>query len=41
DVGHFETEQFTKELFFDIIRKKLPTFAVHISKVNTNPIIYS
>lgn len=41
DVGHFETEQFTKELFFDIIRKKIPTFAVHISKVNTNPIIYS
>lgn len=41
DVGHFETEQFTKELFFDIIRKKLPTFAVHISKINTNPIIYS
>ena len=41
DVGHFETEQFTKELFFDIIRKKLPTFAIHISKVNTNPIIYS
>ncbi|MDD2284450.1 MAG: Nif3-like dinuclear metal center hexameric protein [Paludibacter sp.] len=40
DVGHFETEQFTKELFFDIIRKKLPTFAVHISKINTNPIIY-
>lgn len=40
DVGHFETEQFTKELFYDIIRKKFPTFAVHISKINTNPIIY-
>jgi len=40
DVGHFETEQFTKDIFCDIIQKKLPTFAVHISKINTNPIIY-
>ncbi len=41
DVGHYETEQFTKELFYNIIQKKFPTFAVHISKTNTNPIIYS
>jgi len=40
DPGHFETEQFTKEIFYEIIRKKLPTFAIHISKINTNPIIY-
>jgi len=40
DPGHFETEQFTKEIFYEIIQKKLPTFAVHISKINTNPIIY-
>lgn len=40
DAGHFETEQFTKEIFYEIIQKKLPTFAVHISKINTNPIIY-
>jgi dinuclear metal center YbgI/SA1388 family protein len=40
DLGHFETEQFTKEIFYEIIRKKLPTFAIHISKINTNPIIY-
>jgi len=40
DLGHFETEQFTKDIFCDIIQKKIPTFAVHISKINTNPIIY-
>lgn len=40
DLGHFETEQFTKEIFYEIIRKKFPTFAIHISKINTNPIIY-
>ncbi|GAB1415229.1 Nif3-like dinuclear metal center hexameric protein [Paludibacter sp.] len=40
DIGHFETEQFTKELFYKIIQNKFPTFAVHISKINTNPILY-
>lgn len=40
DPGHFEIEQFTKDIFYEIIQKKLPTFAVHISKINTNPIIY-
>lgn len=40
DVGHFETEQFTKDIFYEIIQKKFPTFAIHISKINTNPIIY-
>lgn len=41
DVGHYESEQFTKELFYHLIQKKFPTFAIHISKINTNPIIYS
>lgn len=41
DVGHYESEQFTKDLFYNIIQKKFPTFAIHISKINTNPIIYS
>lgn len=40
DVGHFESEKFTKELIADLIIKKFPTFAVHLSKVNTNPIKY-
>lgn len=40
DSGHFETEQFTKQLFADIILKKNPKFAVQISKVNTNSVNY-
>jgi dinuclear metal center YbgI/SA1388 family protein len=40
DAGHYETEQYTKEVFFDLISKKLPTFAVRISKVEKNPVHY-
>ena len=40
DIGHFESEQFTKDVFYEIITKKIPTFAVRISEVNTNPIKY-
>jgi len=40
DAGHYETEQYTKELMYEIISKKFPTFALHISKVTTNPILY-
>ena len=40
DAGHFETEQFTKQLFADIILKKNPKFAVQISRVNTNSVHY-
>ncbi|HOE38881.1 MAG TPA: Nif3-like dinuclear metal center hexameric protein [Bacteroidales bacterium] len=38
DIGHFESEQFTKEIFYDIIMKKNPNFAVRFSKKNINPI---
>ncbi len=40
DIGHFESEQFTKDIFYEIITKKMPTFAVQISEINTNPINY-
>ena len=40
DTGHFESEQFTPEIFYDCIRKNFPTFAIHLSKTNTNPINY-
>lgn len=40
DVGHYESEQFTIELLFGIIREKFPTFALHCTKVNTNPVQY-
>jgi hypothetical protein len=40
DIGHYETEQFTPEIFYAEIHKKLPKFAVHLAKTNTNPINY-
>ena len=40
DIGHFESEQFTKELFYELLTKKFPKFAVHLSEVNTNPVFY-
>ncbi|HEY5499962.1 MAG TPA: Nif3-like dinuclear metal center hexameric protein [Bacteroidales bacterium] len=40
DAGHYETEQFTKEVFFDLISKKLPTFEVRISRAEINPVYY-
>jgi len=40
DAGHYETEQYTKELIRDIIVKKIPTFAPLISEVKTNPVHY-
>ncbi len=40
DVGHFESEQYTGEWFADSLREKFPTFAVHFTGVNTNPINY-
>lgn len=40
DIGHYESEQFTKELFFELLNKRFSTFAIHLSRVNTNPINY-
>ncbi|MCD6332189.1 MAG: Nif3-like dinuclear metal center hexameric protein [Bacteroidales bacterium] len=40
DIGHFESEQFTASLIYDLISEKFPKFAVHLSKNITNPIKY-
>lgn len=40
DVGHYESEQFTKNLFYELITKKFSNFACSISEINTNPINY-
>ncbi len=40
DIGHYEAEQFTMELFYEILKKNFSTFAVLITKNNTNPIKY-
>lgn len=40
DIGHYESEQFTGEIFQDIINKKFPNFATLLSNLSTNPINY-
>lgn len=40
DIGHYESEQFTKDLIVGLLTKKFANFAVHLSKVNTNPVNY-
>lgn len=40
DIGHFETEQFTKNLLVEYLTKKIPNFAIRLSESITNPIKY-
>ncbi len=40
DIGHYETEQFTPEIFYEIISNKFPTFASYLTEINTNPVNY-
>jgi dinuclear metal center YbgI/SA1388 family protein len=40
DMGHHESEQFVKELIYSVLNKKIPNFAVLISKANTNTVNY-
>jgi len=40
DIGHYESEVYTKELLQQLIIKKFPNFAVNLCSVVTNPISY-
>lgn len=40
DIGHYESEQFTGELFYELLTKSFTTFAVRLSETCTNPINY-
>jgi dinuclear metal center YbgI/SA1388 family protein len=40
DIGHYESEQFTKNLLVDHLTKKFSNFAVILSEKSTNPIYY-
>jgi putative NIF3 family GTP cyclohydrolase 1 type 2 len=40
EAGHYETEQFTKELLYQIVKEKFTTFATRISAIPTNPVNY-
>ena len=40
EIGHYESEQYTKEIFYSIIREMFPALEVQSTRVNTNPIKY-
>ncbi len=40
DIGHFESERFTKNYIVDFLKKKIPNFAINFSEENTNPVKY-
>ncbi len=40
DIGHYESEQFTTNLIVEVLTKNFAKFAVHNTRVNTNPINY-
>ena len=39
-IGHYQSEQYTSEIFRDIIQKECPGVRTEITETNTNPIIY-
>ncbi|KAA5536574.1 Nif3-like dinuclear metal center hexameric protein [Taibaiella lutea] len=40
DIGHYESEQFTIEIFSELLKEKFPNFATLFTKTNTNPVNY-
>ena len=47
DIGHFESERFTKNYIYDYLTKKITNFAnsnlmnkIYLSEINTNPVKY-
>ena len=39
-IGHYQSEQYTSEIFKSIISEACPDLPLHIAETNTNPIIY-
>lgn len=39
-IGHYQSEQFTNEVFRDAIEKQCPGVKCYLTRTNTNPIIY-
>ena len=39
-IGHYQSEQYTKELLKEIIEKSCPSVKCYLSDINTNPILY-
>lgn len=39
-IGHYESEQYTKEIFYSIIKEAFPALPVRMTEVDTNPVNY-
>jgi putative NIF3 family GTP cyclohydrolase 1 type 2 len=39
-IGHYQSEQYTSEIFRDIIAKECPGVRTEIAESSTNPIVY-
>lgn len=40
DIGHYESEQYTKDLILQLIKQKFRNFASHLTGLSTNPVQY-
>lgn len=40
DIGHYESEVYTKELFYELLTDKFPNIAFASAETSTNPIVY-
>lgn len=40
DIGHYESERYTKNYIVDYLKEKITNFAIILSEVNTNPVKY-
>jgi putative NIF3 family GTP cyclohydrolase 1 type 2 len=40
DIGHYESEQFTKNFLVEYLSNKITNFAIVLSTTNTNPVKY-
>ena len=39
-MGHYESEQFTREIFYDLLHSRFPALRIEMTELNTNPIQY-
>ena len=40
EIGHYESEQYTKEIIQDLLNRKFPSLRTELTRINTNPIKY-
>lgn len=40
DIGHYESESCTKQIFYHVLSENFPNFALHYSEIEKNPINY-